>query len=109
MSKCGSYEHCSPSRCDCYTTGDRRTFDSKGAAVEHANMIARTTGNIIAVERTPTYKFRKYRGVQYVAPWNPAPEHFARCGHCGRAWDDTKSTDITPTPAARCPFEYWHK
>jgi hypothetical protein len=27
------------------------------------------------------------------------------CGHCGRSWDDSIITHITPTPAARCPFE----
>jgi hypothetical protein len=55
------------------------------------------------------FKFRYYRGVRYVAPGNPAPATFARCGACRRAWDDDKSTGLTPTPAGRCPFEYWHK
>ena len=31
------------------------------------------------------------------------------CGHCGRGWDDSVSTSVTPTPAARCPFEYDHE
>ena len=30
------------------------------------------------------------------------------CGHCGRAWDDSIPTHLTPAPAARCPFEYSH-
>ena len=30
------------------------------------------------------------------------------CGTCGRAWDDTASTSVTPTPAGRCPFENDH-
>lgn len=30
------------------------------------------------------------------------------CYTCGRAWDDTVSTHVTPTPAGRCPFEYEH-
>ena len=31
------------------------------------------------------------------------------CGTCGRGWDDSISTSVTPTPAARCPFEYEHE
>lgn len=54
-------------------------------------------------------RFRYYKGVRYVAPNKPAPATFARCGHCGRAWDDDKPTGLTPTPAGRCPFEYWHR
>lgn len=53
-------------------------------------------------------RYRYYRGVRYTAPWRLAPRHFSRCLTCGRAWDDAKSTAITPTPAARCPFEHWH-
>lgn len=30
------------------------------------------------------------------------------CGTCGRAWDDSVSTAVTPVPAGRCPFEYEH-
>jgi hypothetical protein len=30
------------------------------------------------------------------------------CGECGRSWDDSISTEWTPAPAARCPFEYFH-
>lgn len=30
------------------------------------------------------------------------------CGACGRAWDDGIVTSWTPTPSARCPFEYFH-
>lgn len=29
----------------------------------------------------------------------------ATCGDCGRSWDDSIATSMTPTPAARCPFE----
>ena len=32
----------------------------------------------------------------------------ATCGTCGRSWDDTISTSMTPVPAGRCPFEYDH-
>lgn len=31
------------------------------------------------------------------------------CGTCGLSWDDAKSTSMTPAPAGRCPFEYFHK
>jgi hypothetical protein len=54
-------------------------------------------------------RFRYYKGVRYVASHKPAPATFARCLSCFRAWDDDKSTGLTPTPAGRCPFEYWHK
>lgn len=32
----------------------------------------------------------------------------ATCGNCGLSWDDAIVTALTPTPAARCPFEYFH-
>jgi hypothetical protein len=30
------------------------------------------------------------------------------CGHCGRTWDDSVTTSVTPVPSPRCPFEYEH-
>ena len=30
-------------------------------------------------------------------------------GNCGLSWDDSIITGMTPTPAARCPFEYFHE
>lgn len=33
----------------------------------------------------------------------------ATCGTCGLSWDDSIATSMTPAPAARCPFEYFHK
>lgn len=33
----------------------------------------------------------------------------ATCGTCGLSWDDGISTSMTPTPGARCPFEYFHR
>jgi hypothetical protein len=51
------------------------------------------------------YTFRYYRGVRFVAPWRSAPAVYARCMTCGRAWDDDKSTGLTPVPSGRCPFE----
>ena len=29
----------------------------------------------------------------------------ATCGDCGRSWDDSIVTGMTPTPSGRCPFE----
>ena len=29
-------------------------------------------------------------------------------GNCGLSWDDSIITGMTPTPSARCPFEYFH-
>lgn len=58
---------------------------------------------------TAAYKFRYWQGVRYVAKGNDAPPSFYRCGHCGRSWDNSKPTTWTPTPSARCPFEYWHR
>jgi hypothetical protein len=60
--------------------------------------------------KTRTYTDR--RGVRYVGPRRPAPVSFATpvtCGHCRRTWDDAHITSVTPTPAARCPFESWHR
>ena len=34
---------------------------------------------------------------------------WTQCGTCGRWWDDSLITSITPTPAGRCPFEYEHE
>lgn len=30
------------------------------------------------------------------------------CGVCGRSWDNSVSTGLTPIPSGRCPFEYEH-
>jgi len=63
------------------------------------------------------------RGVIYVAnpegrtlhPYGQGMVNFAlgigwaQCGTCGVAWDDRISTSVTPTPSARCPFEYDHE
>lgn len=44
----------------------------------------------------------------YTAEEKDAARVLATCGECGLSWDDGVSTSITPTPAARCPFEYFH-
>ena len=35
----------------------------------------------------------------------PMSSTIATCGDCGRSWDDSIVTSMTPAPAARCPFE----
>ena len=30
------------------------------------------------------------------------------CGSCGRGWLDEHTSDATPAPSGRCPFEYDH-
>lgn len=45
--------------------------------------------------------------VQPLKPRESATDK-ATCGTCGRSWDDGKVTNMTPAPAARCPFEYYH-
>lgn len=45
--------------------------------------------------------------VQPIAHDAPA-KALATCGACGLSWDDGVATDWTPTPSARCPFEYYH-
>lgn len=40
---------------------------------------------------------------------SPTDPRATVCGDCGRGWDDSVVTSVTPTPAARCPFEYDHK
>jgi hypothetical protein len=52
-----------------------------------------------------------YHGVRYVPRCRKAPSTFkdaVTCGNCGRTWDNGQSTDLTPTPSGRCPFEYLH-
>ncbi len=44
-----------------------------------------------------------------VVELDPANPNAAVCGHCGRGWDDSVITGLTPTPSARCPFEYDHE
>lgn len=46
--------------------------------------------------------------VQPLEPGEPA-EDPVTCGTCGNTWDDAISTQYTPTPSARCPFEAFHK
>ena len=52
--------------------------------------------------------------MQTVKVWNvltkrtkvvPMHRDIATCGDCGRSWDDSIVTHMTPAPSARCPFE----
>jgi hypothetical protein len=43
-----------------------------------------------------------------VVELDPSDPKATMCGTCGRGWDDSISTSVTPTPAGRCPFEYDH-
>lgn len=45
--------------------------------------------------------------VKVLGPDDPATDR-TTCGTCGRSWDDAVSTEWTPAPSARCPFEYFH-
>ncbi len=49
----------------------------------------------------------KSHPVQPLKPGQKA-ERPITCGHCGLSWDDAISTSMTPAPAGRCPFEYFH-
>jgi hypothetical protein len=66
----------------------------------------------VKVSRAKGRLVRNYRGVRYVAKGRRAPVTFkapCTCGHCGRTWDDAHVSELTPAPAARCPFEYMHR
>ena len=51
------------------------------------------------------------RGVEYITNGDAAtlPRGWALCLTCYRAWNDEKSTGVTPAPSGRCPFEYDHE
>jgi hypothetical protein len=68
------------------------------------------------MKRYQNARIRKYCGVRYLSHRSPAlrfflkiPPGWVQCGECGRVWEDDVSTDLTPTPAGRCPFEHWHR
>lgn len=51
------------------------------------------------------------RGVEYIenAETEDLQTGWMLCLTCGRAWNDEKSTSVTPVPSGRCPFEYEHE
>jgi len=64
-------------------------------------------------KRASKLRLYTYKGVRYTSKAQTIrnggpPPGWCKCGTCGRSWDDSKSTGLTPTPAGRCPFEYWH-
>ena len=45
-----------------------------------------------------------------VTPTHPGRVYaVVTCGECGLSWDDTVSTQYTPAPSGRCPFEAFHE
>jgi hypothetical protein len=54
-----------------------------------------------------TIRIPKSHPVQPLKPGAVAKDK-ATCGTCGLSWDDGKATALTPAPAGRCPFEYFH-
>lgn len=86
-----------------------------------------TSGSVIAASGSPRYDFTIIRKnarhcqlkirvvhivpadfpVQPLKAGEPAGDR-ATCGTCLRSWDDSIPTSMTPAPAARCPFEYFH-
>lgn len=46
--------------------------------------------------------------VQPLTPGDAGYDTAAVCNGCGRSWDDTAVTSMTPTPSGRCPFEPFH-
>jgi hypothetical protein len=40
--------------------------------------------------------------------WSDRDHGLTQCGSCGRYWDDSVPTSLTPVPSGRCPFEYFH-
>lgn len=86
-----------------------------------------TKGSVLASSGSPRYEFTitrkrarhcrlKIRIVHIVPANHPVQPlkagesagDLATCGTCLRSWDDSIPTELTPVPAARCPFEYFH-
>lgn len=66
---------------------------------------------VLSLLKRSRVRIRTYKGVRYVAQGHAAPASFASavtCNTCGRTWDDGMSTELTPAPSGRCPFEYMH-
>lgn len=80
------------------------TFD-KGAICDDCDGETRIKEVIIPEEPRP--EVPKDFPVQPLKPGEPAKDRMT-CGECGRSWDDAQSTEWTPVPAGRCPFEYFH-
>lgn len=59
-------------------------------------------------EPDPDQQGTVYVHANGVEELDPADDRATVCGTCGRAWNDSVSTAVTPVPAGRCPFEYEH-
>lgn len=46
---------------------------------------------------------------RYLAKTSRTMRDLCTCGACGRTWDDSHVSGVTPTPVARCPFEHLHR
>jgi hypothetical protein len=85
------------------TLGETEETDVRNRCNQLADNIQSLYGyNDIVIQRIP-----KDYPVRPLAPNQPAKDK-ATCQTCGLSWDDGISTSITPTPAARCPFEGFH-
>jgi hypothetical protein len=60
-------------------------------------MTAETPEALLAAMQTPTYDDDGNERID-----------ICTCGTCGRSWNDAAVSQWTPTPSARCPFEYEH-
>lgn len=52
---------------------------------------------------------RDFPVVPVAAPRSGQARAVVTCGECGLSWDDTISTQYTPAPGGRCPFEAFHQ
>ena len=59
-------------------------------------------------EQQPMEQWQKNGTMRYDENGEPIVV-MARCGHCGREWNDAITTDRTPAPSGRCPFEDLHE
>ena len=59
-------------------------------------------------EQQPMEQWQKNGTMRYDENGEPIVI-MARCGQCGREWNDEIITDRTPVGAARCPFEDLHE
>src|ERR1019366_145744 len=60
------------------------------------------------IRRTTMITIPKDFPVQPLQP-NEKAGFRSTCRVCNLSWDDAIATSYTPSPAARCPFEYFHK
>lgn len=87
--------------------------DGKRGAVHHAHAWHRD-GALDPVASRTVDPMRVLARIPADFPVTPIPPGVAKGpnivvdGVCGLGWDDTVSTQWTPAPAGRCPFEHFH-